>query len=152
MSQAFVGTQSVDSGKALKALLEQCPAPKRQYFLRWVHQVKWAETLPSEFPSPEGEMMTPAFEIRWQQVGQGYELLLLATSELPQLSTTFEPLLPFSWVASEPLAAHLLSTGNQQDMRFPKDIQYPVSLKLQQRYFQDQQTGTVHFVARTLVG
>jgi hypothetical protein len=152
MSQAFVGTRSVESGQALKDLLEQCPAPNRQYFLRWVHQAKWAEVLPPEFPSPEGELMTPEFELRWKQAGQGYDLLLLAASDSPQLTEAFEPLARFRWLASAPLGAHLLGQGAEQDLRFPQAIRYPASLKLQQRYFQDQQTGTVHFVARTLAG
>jgi hypothetical protein len=152
MSQAFVGIQSVDSEAALKTLLEDCTAPTRHYFLRWVHQVKWEKNLPPEFPSPEGEMMTPEFEIRWKQCAKGYDLLLLAVGNPPELPTAFEPLFSFSWLASEPFAAPFLSRGDEQDLRFPQDIDYPAKLQLQQRYFQDPQTGTVHFVARTLVG
>jgi hypothetical protein len=61
------------------------------------------------------------------------------------------------WITSAPLTAHLHPKGSlqvkaedRQDTRFPKPFIYPDRLKLQQRYFQNQQTGAVHFVALTL--
>ncbi|MFM7448360.1 MAG: hypothetical protein ACKO24_07170 [Leptolyngbyaceae cyanobacterium] len=152
MNNAFVGTRSLESDAALITLLQDCSAVPRYYFLRWVHQVEWTTEIPSaNFPSPEGEMITPQFEIRWKKVQQGYDVLLLAVGEPSQIPTAFEPL-PFNWEVSEPLAVHLLGQGAEQDMRFPRNLYYPPTLNLQQRYFQDQQTGTVHFVARTLAG
>ncbi len=153
MSRAFVGTRRIDSDVALESLLAHCPAKSRYYFLRWVHQVRWVtEPLPADFPSPEGEMITPEFEIRWKKARQGYDVLLLAIGEPSQMPTAFEPLPSLSWVTSEPLAVHLLGQGTEQDVRFPQNLTYPANLNLQQRYFQDQNTGTIHFVARTLMG
>lgn len=156
---AFVGTRSVETPDQLKSLLQGLPAQSRCYFLRWVHKVSgFSDSLPAEFPSPKGEMLTPDFEVRWQQNRQGYDLLLLAHHELAT-AHGFQALNKnFSWVTSEPLAVHLSPKGKpqdtaekRQDTRFPKPLVYPDDLKLQQWYFQDKHTGTVHFVALMLV-
>jgi hypothetical protein len=160
MNQAFVGQRSVASSAELKQLLAGLPAQSRCYFLRWVHKVSgFGYEMPPEFPSPEGEMLTPEFEVRWKQrkqIGQGYEVLLLHSGE-PDASWNFQPI-GQDWMASDPLDTHLHPKGsleenaeNRQDTRFPKPFIYPNHLKLQQRYFQNQHTGTVHFVALTLV-
>ncbi len=150
MSQAFVGTRSVASGEELKQVLEVLPAQSRCYFLRWVHQVSGFQVqLPAEFPSPEGEMMTPHFEVRWKRKREGYELLLLAQDV--QASTWGFEAVSRTWEASEPLPTHWHNSGDTPDMRFPKTFTYPKHLKLQQRYFHDRETGTVHFVALTLM-
>jgi hypothetical protein len=156
MSSAFVGTRSVISSDDLKQVLETLPARSRCYFLRWVHKVSGFEyEIPADFPSPEGEMLTPEFEVRWKQTPQGYDLLLLAHhGSTPD--QTFQAL-GSSWIASDPLKLHLAPKGtlqssekDRQDTRFPNPFIYPDELELQQRYFQNQQTGTVHFVALTL--
>jgi hypothetical protein len=156
---AFVGTRSVETPDQLKSLLQELPATSRYYFLRWVHNVSgFSCSLPEDFPSPKGEMLTPGFEVRWQQTQQGYDLLLLAHHELPS-EHGFQALSKnVSWMTSEPLAVHLLPKGKpqdtaekRQDTRFPQPLIYPDGLKLQQRYFQDKHTGTVHFVALTLI-
>lgn len=168
MNQAFVGTQSVASSDALrKLLLKTLPDTPRCYFLRWVHEVSGFEyEMPADFPSPEGEMLTSEFEIRWKQMPQGYDVLLLHSRE-PDPNWGFEPIKKdWIWIASEPLRVHLHPKGAPQDAlekrkdtRFPNDFNYPNDLftdpndpnsKLQQRYFQNKQTGTVHFVALTL--
>jgi hypothetical protein len=156
MNQAFVGQRSVASSAELKQLLAGLPAQSRCYFLRWVHKVSgFVDQMPSDL-SPEGEMLTPEFEVRWKQIRQGYELLLLHGGE-PDASWNFQPI-GADWIASDPLDTHLHPKGsleenaeNRQDTRFPKPFIYPNHLKLQQRYFQNQHTGTVHFVALTLV-
>ncbi len=156
MTQAFVGSQSVAADQ-LKPLLESLPAPSRYYFLRWVHKVSgFVPVLPPEFPSPKGEMITPGFEVRWQQTHQGYDLLILAHAEIHP-NYGFEAL-GNGWIVSAPLRASLSAKGklqdtaeDRQDTRFPKPLIYPDGLKLQQQYFQDQQTRTTHFVALTLV-
>jgi hypothetical protein len=154
---AFVGTRSIETSEQLKSLLQDLPAPSRCYFLRWVHKVSgFSDSLPEDFPSPKGEMLTPDFEVRWQQTRQGYDLLLLAHLE-PALNHGFQAFNK-DWITSEPLSVHLSPKGKsqdteekRQDTRFPKPLVYPDNLKLEQRYFQDKQTGTVHFVALTLV-
>lgn len=158
MSSAFVGVRSIETSEQLKSLLQDLPAKSRCYFLRWVHKVSgFSYSLPEEFPSPKGEMLTPDFEVRWQQTRQGYDLLLLAHQ--PPSEHGFQALNEnVSWTASEPLLVHLSPKGmphataeKRQETRFPKPLIYPDNLKLQQRYFQDENTGTVHFVALTLV-
>ncbi len=155
MNQAFVGKRTLSSGNELKKLLlEMVPATSRYYFLRWVHKVSgFVDELPTDFPSPEGEMLTSKFEVRWKQARQGYEVLLLHSSE-PDSNWEFEPI-GKDWTASKPLPAHLhphgaLQATDRQDTRYPKLFIYPDSLRLQQQYFQNQHTGTVHFVALTL--
>lgn len=155
MSSAFVGTRSVETPDQLKSLLQDLPATSRCYFLRWVHKVSgFSYSLPEEFPSPRGEMLTPDFEVRWQRTRQGYDLLLLAHHE-PTSEHGFQALnTDFAWITSEPLSAHLSPKGKpqetaerRQDTRFPQPLIYPDDLKLQQRYFCNKSTGTVHFVA-----
>jgi hypothetical protein len=156
MSQAFVGSRSASSGEDLKQLLLGLPAQSRCYFLRWVHRVSgFVDELPQDFPSPEGEMLTPEFEVRWKPSRQGYELLLLHSGK-PDANWGFEPI-GSDWMVSEPLSTHLHAKGeiqgaaeNRQDTRFPNPFIYPSALKLQQRYFQKQHTGTVHFVGLML--
>ena len=153
MNQAFVGKRSIASSDELKKLLETFPASSCYYFLRWVHKVSgFVDQIPPEFPSPEGEMLTPEFEVRWKQTRQGYEVLLLHSSE-PDPVWGFKPI-GKDWITSKPLDTHLHPKGFQgadgQDTRYPKPFIYPAHLRLKQRYFQNQHTGTVHFVALTL--
>ena len=177
LTPAFVGTRRVESAEALKNLLENSlQAPSRYYFLRWPHRVSgFVDRLPETFPSPSGELFTPEFEVRWQQKGTAYELLLLHTGAEDLAAEQaahwgFNPL-QNGWQVSAPLAAHLHPKGphirpkslgqsekpgphqqdaERQDTKFPKPFQYPTGLKLQQRYFHDRHTQTVHFVALTL--
>jgi hypothetical protein len=152
MSSAFVGTRLVTSGDELKQSLETLPAQSRYYFLRWVHKVSgFCNSLPADFPSPKGEMLTPDFEVRWQQTPQGYDLLLLSLQE-PKGAHHFQAL-GQDWVVSAPLSVHLSpkdTPEERQNTRYPKPIIYPDKFKLHQRYFQNQHTGTVHFVSLTL--
>ncbi len=155
---AFVGTRSIETSEQLKSLLQELPAQSRCYFLRWVHKVSgFSDSLPEDFPSPKGEMLTPNFEVRWQQTQQGYDLLLLAHVQ-PTSDHGFQALNKENkeriWITSKPLAVHLSPKDTEeerQDTRFPKPLIYPDNHKLEQRYFQDKHTGTVHFVALTLV-
>jgi hypothetical protein len=155
MSQAFVGTRSASSGEELEQVLLGFPAQSRCYFLRWVHKISgFVEELPKNFPSPEGEMLTPEFEVRWKPARHGYELLLLHSGQ-PAESWGFTPI-EGDWVASEPLRTHLHAKGElqgpaeaRQDTRFPNPFIYPSGLELQQRYFQKTHTGTIHFVGLT---
>lgn len=150
MSAAFVGTRSIAADQ-LQSFLQGSPASSRYYFLRWVHRVSgFTDSLPETFPSPEGEMLTPDFEVRWRQTSTGYDLLLLA-HQAPEWDHGFE-LLGKDWIASEPLVTNPLPKAEKQDTRFPNAIDYPYEHKfqLQQRYFQNQQTETVHFISLTL--
>jgi hypothetical protein len=154
MSKAFVGKRSLTSSDELKKLLETLPSTSRCYFLRWIHKVSgFVDQIPNDFPSPEGEMLTPEFEVRWKQTRQGYEMLLLQSGE-PDPDWKFETI-GKDWISSNPLAVYLhpngkLEDSDRQDTRYPKLFIYPNDLNLQQRYFQNQHTGTIHFVALTL--
>ncbi|MCU0527836.1 MAG: hypothetical protein MUF72_23830 [Elainella sp. Prado103] len=148
MSAAFVGTRSIAADQ-LQSFLQESPASSRYYFLRWLHRVSgFINRLPETFPSPEGEMLTPDFEMRWRQTSTGYDLLLLA-HQAPEWEHGFQPLQQ-DWIVSEPLKVHPLPKADKQDTRFPNAIDYPSGLKLQQRYFQNKQTETVHFISLTL--
>jgi hypothetical protein len=202
LTPAFVGTRRVESAEALRNFLENdLHAPSRYYFLRWLHRVSgFVDRLPEGLPSPAGECLTPEFELRWQQKGTAYELLLLHTGDEGQAAEQaakwgFQPL-QNGWQVSAPQAAHLHPKGphlrpkpvsqpensdskrpglnrqdterqdaerqdaerqdterqaaERQDTKFPKPFQYPTGLSIQQRYFHDRHTHSVHFVALTL--
>jgi hypothetical protein len=156
MSAAFVGTRAIASSTELEQFLQNMSASSRYYFLRWAHKVSGFVRHPDDFSSPEGQMLTPEFEVRWQQTRQGYDLLLLHTRE-PNAAWGFQPV-GQNWVISGSLTTHLHPKGKpqeeaekRQDTRFPKAFIYPDGLRLQQQYFQNSETGTVHFIALILL-
>ncbi|MCD8487754.1 MAG: hypothetical protein LRZ84_13735 [Desertifilum sp.] len=139
---SFVGTQNVDSSEALCKLLSRYKTEDSRYFLRWAHDVSgFIQELPSNFPSPEGQMFSRDRELRWKQQGNGYSVLLLSTlGTEPNFSPVGQ-----HWKTQD-RSAYVHSTT---ETRFPKGIS---ALKggIGQRYFMDAQTSTVHFVALTV--
>lgn len=140
---AFVGTQTVQSSEELRSLLHQLKSENSCFFLRWPHRVsEFCTSLPDDFPSPEGQMFDSQKEVRWKQQGQGYSILLLSTEgENPD----FEPV-GKSWTF-EDQEAHLYRLT---ETRLPKGIDSSCNgkkINIEQRYFADPQTTTVHFVA-----
>jgi hypothetical protein len=151
MNQPFVGIKAVESPEELRSLIQKIASGQPYYsFLRWAHCVSGIiPDLPKDFPSPEGQVFGKSFELRWKQLSQGYEaqgyevLLLHCERAVSDLGLT-----PVAdcWTVSQPLGAYLFDVD---ETRFPKGLHYPKGLQLRQRYFQDSQTDTIHFVALT---
>lgn len=138
---ASIGTCTVASAEALRALLLQQQTEKSCFFLRWPHKVSgFCKALPSDFPSPEGQLFDSQKELRWKQQGQGYSVLLLSANER---HPDFEPL-GESWDVHVQDAHPYPKT----ETRFPQGLDYmEKDFDIGQRYFTDPETATVHFVA-----
>lgn len=138
----FVGTKPVSSSDELKELLEQLSSESNYYCLRYPHKISKIEPqLPQDFPSPEGQMFNRELELRWKKQGENYNVLLLSTTgEKPGFEKVGQ-----DWQVCE-RKAHI---PPPTETRFPKGIP-TAEVKVNQRYFMDTQTATVHFVALTV--
>lgn len=152
---AFVGTCTVDSAEELRSLIEQHQTSESYFFLRWPHKVSgFCKTLPDDFPSPEGQVFDSQKELRWKRQGTGYSVLLLSNQTDPVSGFTA---LDGAWEACDsalrdevvrPAYCH-----ESKETRYPKGFYCGTGIKpeaIQQRYFRDLQTATIHFVALTL--
>lgn len=138
MNPGFVGTRSVSSQAELENLLKTHAGNNGWYFVRWAHRVSgFQQTLPAQFEQAEGQVFTGDRELRWKPQDQGFNLLLLSTTELQD----FEPL-QGNWVTQD-RDAHVYPLT---ETRLPKGIAHN-DANVGQRYFIDQTTWTVHFVA-----
>ncbi|WP_373530362.1 hypothetical protein [Nostoc sp.] len=138
------------------------------YFLRWTHTVsgiKEQRPTEKEFPMTEGQMFNQECELRWKQKSKEcYEVLLLTIADNHH---NFEPV-GEGW-RIEPNNPQIFPSygypayGYRPDeTRFPKKLIFPNGLdirlkqennnkpKLAQRYFIDNETSTVQFVALTV--
>lgn len=142
---AFVGvSKALLTADKLKGLLEKYASNPTYYFLRWPHKVSEIESeLPSEFPSPEGQMFNCDHEIRWKQKGDQFTVLLLSlTGDEPGFESVGQ-----EW-ETEDQSAHFYPPT---ETRFPQGIPATSNIKkIAQRYFKDKQTATVHFIALTV--
>lgn len=153
---SFVGyTQQPISDTELQKLLGQLAQNTSYYFLRWPHAVSgiWQylpsefphpESLKGQFPSPEGQLFNAELELRWKRRNQQYDVLLLQRSKPEQLDGFEE--IPGKWKVCDRNANFYRENITQ----FPKGFNYPNGCDIQQRYFIDANTSTVHFVALTL--
>lgn len=136
---AFVGVATVDTAAHLKSLIDDVVKGDRCYFLRWPHKVSGlCETLPKDFPSPEGQVFTRDRELRWKPQGKGYSVLLLSKTDEVE---GFEPV-GSDWETCDRPA----QTYPPTETRFPQGLA-DRGINIEQRYFRDKQTATVHFVA-----
>ncbi|AFY33114.1 hypothetical protein [Calothrix sp. PCC 7507] len=142
---SFVGYKQVSSLEELRNLLTDYYQERSYYFLRWTHQVSGIlADLPPEFSSPEGEMFNIELELRWKQNNGGYQVLLLSQTQ-PKTELEFTPI-GKNWKTCD-RNAYLYDLD---ETKFPKRFIYPEKLSLGQRYFQDTETSTIHFVALTI--
>jgi hypothetical protein len=172
---SFVGVTQHLSPEALIQLLEKFDSAETSYyFLRWNHKVSgiWQrhfkefpslaedvchrlkanqvdKSQPLEaFPSPEGQMFNSQLELRWKKKKANYEILLLSAvgfkEDYPELESVGN-----NWKVVNRNAHFYASTPTQTETRFPKKFDYE-DIKVSQRYFQDKDTATVHFVALTV--
>ena len=145
---AFVSTidhtSEQDLVRIIKDLTSETDPPC--YFLRWPHKVSGFQTQqPTGFPGPEGQMFDHRQELRWKQQGSANYSILLLSLDQP-LIKRFNPL-EGRWKAQD-RKAHVYPT---EVTRFPRQIHHG-NVNIAQRYFVDDSTATVHFVALTLEG
>jgi len=138
---AVVCTGSGWSLARLKDLLDT--RSQWYYFLRWVDRVSGIQSeLPEGFPSPEGQAFNAEVEVRWKKRGNVYDLLWLGT-ETPPDEFDFK-VIEGDW-ESEVRNAQLYP---DKETRLPKGVK-KTSCNVQQRYFRDKRTSTIHFIALT---
>jgi len=136
---AFVGVKTAETSDQLKTLIEEVTGSDRIFFLRWPHKVSGlSHALPDDFPSPEGQVFTGDRELRWKAQKQGYSVLLLSNADKVD---GFEPI-DADWETSDRPAHTYPST----ETRFPQGLA-DRNINIEQRYFRDKKTATVHFVA-----
>lgn len=136
---AFVGTQTLATVEVLQSLIQNLSNEKSCFFLKWPHKVSgFCKQLPSDFPSPEGQMFDEKQELRWRKQGKGYSVLLLSTTGA---HPDFEPV-GQAWMTQDRTANLYPAT----ETRFPKGIDCQ-KFTIGQRDFFDTHTATVHFVA-----
>ena len=126
---SFVGIKQLSSEEELKTFLEHRNDKSCCYFLRWTHAVsgiiRKLQNLPGKFPSPEGQMFNPDWELRWKRNKKGYEVLLLSTTR----EDGFTPI-KNEW-DTEIRQAHVYS---RSETRFPRQFKIEFS-NIDQRYF-----------------
>lgn len=162
---SFVGTAFLSNEKDLKDLIDKkiqelknSNRPDKEiksyYFLRWPHKVSGIiDSQPKDFPSPEGQIFTSQWELRWKKSKHGFEILFLSKQDR---DSDFEALVFCSskreakkeikqeWIAED----HDAHYYPKDEIRFPRGFQYP-KMQLSQRRFIHAQTGKIHFVALT---
>lgn len=155
MTDGFVSYKRVESAQNLQALLDRAELKisPSYYFLCWSHKVSGIiQKLPDDFANSEGQMFNSQFELRWKKQGTSYEVLLLSIE--PKNELGFEPI-SGKWQAEDRPAFFYQA----EETRFPKGFIFkdenggdisPQNIHVGQRYFQDANTATVHFVALTI--
>lgn len=141
---AFVGTTTLSGDELVKLLQKRASTQPSYYFLRWFHTVSgFISQLPANFPSPEGQMFNHRWEIRWQQQGDKYQVLILSIEDT---EPDFTPLAAIETWEVKTEKAYVYPTN---ETRFPQGIK-DNGLNLSQRYFYNPATATIHFIALTL--
>lgn len=154
MSQGFVYFKPGLSSDEVKKLLERLATEESYYFVRSPHAVSGiCRKLPDEFSLGfEGQMFNSDRELRWKKQGSAYEALLLSSvaADLEGFEAIGE-----NWEYCD-RAAYFHGLN---EPKFPKSFIYKgkndeniesKNISIGQRYFQDQRTATVQFVALTV--
>jgi hypothetical protein len=150
----YVGFKQVSSSVELKNLVDKLVVPKSYYFVRSPHAVSGiCRKLPDELSLGfEGQMFNSDRELRWKKQGSVYEALIL--SRVPADLEGFEAI-GKHWECCD-RAAYFHSLD---EPKFPKTFIYKgendekidsKNITIGQRYFKDQRTATVHFIALTV--
>lgn len=118
---------------------------RHYYFYRWPHKVSGliegvSETV--KINSPEGQIFSQFWELRWKRNGEGFAVLLLSTQRLLK---DFEKLGEDWYWCDRPAKLY-----PKTETRFPKGFIYPEGLDISQRYFIEKDTASVRFIALTL--
>ena len=117
---------------------------RHYYFHRWPHKVSGlveGDSKMIELSSPQGQVFSQSWELRWKQKGEVFDVLLLSTQDFLK---EFEVLgQAWSW-CDRPAKLY-----PKTESRFPKGFVYPDNLDIAQRYFIDKNTAAIRFVALT---
>lgn len=172
----FVGVSKAESFSDLLKLIKEFANESSYYFLRWTHKISGIiKELESEADLEqmiEGQMFNYHCELRWKKKAKGsYEVLLLTIagnnhSLDPVKKATEKKPEPWRIEPNDqqrfPSYAYPAYGYRPDETRFPKKLIYPDDLdirikddnqklpKLAQRYFIDNETSTVQFVALTV--
>lgn len=146
MKPAYVASLKVQdrAESSLSQVLSACfpTSEKTYFFLRWPHGVSGIQVgIPTDPVCPEGQVFSQQRELRWKSTPHGWDLLYLGIQAAPD---SFIPL-PGEW-RWEDHAADLYGSQSRET-RFPKLLSHPQDLKVGQRYFRDERTARVHFIA-----
>jgi hypothetical protein len=145
----FVGDNATPiDADMLQALIERCIAKPAWHCLRWPHTISLGAELPSTtaLDCPEGQVFNRDRELRWKRRKDTYTVLLLSSTSVPDTD-----LRALANPQHQPQAWQIRNLNDQfypaTETRFPQGITYPERLDIGQRYFIDEQTGIVQFVA-----
>jgi len=150
--------QLVSSDELDNLITKISQSPNNYYFLRYSHGVSGicqylpAENLPAERGEIEGQVFNSLLEMRWKKYKTGYEVLILSQQKL-DLENLEE--LTGNWkICDRDAFWH-----NPEETRFPKGFTFKdendqqmkhEEIPIKQRYFQDADTATIHFIALTV--
>lgn len=143
---ATIAADTGETDRYLRELIDRYTQTGTCFFLRSLHQVSGIITALPEKLSPEGQLFNANVELRWKKRRRGYELLWLG-QQAPEDSSTFTTI-PRQWQTED----HPALLHDRRTPQYPNLFKYPDNLKSQirQRYFRDQETGIIHFIALTV--
>lgn len=148
----FVGDNATPlDTTALVTLIKRYVAEPAWHCLRWPHTISLGAGLPSTaaLDCPEGQVFNRDRELRWKRRQDTYTVLLLSST--PVLDTDLRALANPAHPQHQPQTWQIRNLNAQfypaTETRLPQGITYPEQLDIGQRYFIDEQTGIVQFVA-----
>ncbi|MEB3181615.1 MAG: hypothetical protein VKL59_21660 [Nostocaceae cyanobacterium] len=148
--KGFIYSKANVSLDELQDLLPQLVIEPSYYFLRSPHAVSGiCMKLPPEFPMFEGQMFNANCELRWKKHRSNYDILLLSKTEFKHEG--------FAEVSGNWVISDFNAYFNENETKFPNGFIFKglndeniESSTIGQRYFQDSDTATVHFIALTV--
>lgn len=153
MSEASVSvSQKKVDAETLVELIERYISPDGWTFLRWPHRVKMLPLKETQdFNCWEGQAFDRSCELRWKRQKEGeeekYNILLLSSTARTAKNAEKKDItwnnVGHRW--SEEVVDAV--PYPKAETRFPKGVNMPDALTLEQRYFRDSQTACVQFVA-----
>lgn len=139
----FVSIQQTPLDQSsLDQLIRRCITGEAWHCLHWADRTLFVSGLPSELSCPEGQVFNQHRELRWQQQGDRYEVLLLSSTVI--VDAALQALLEEQAWLIQDLNAHFYP---ETETKLPRGIRYPSDLDIGQRYFIHKETGIVQFVA-----
>ena len=142
----YVATSLISKAQ-LEELLNKLEGKDYCYFLRWQDKVSgFRQDFPVNISASQGQIFNQVRELRWKSQGDNFSILLLSTQEELVEKALFDTVdfqaLPDSWIYRN----HKAFVHPADETRFPNPIQNR-GINIAQRYFLNQDTGTIHFVA-----
>ncbi|MEA5513323.1 hypothetical protein [Nodularia sp. UHCC 0506] len=153
LTPGYVYHKQLVSSDELNTLITQISNSESYYFLRYSHAVSGiGQELPFERGEVEGQVFNFICEMRWKKYRSSYEVLILSQQEFSLEG--FEKLTGNWAICDRDAYWH-----NPEETKFPKGFTFkgknnqsikPEEIKIKQRYFQDSDTATTHFIALTV--